>query len=263
MTTSFVLYSGGGLFALGFSNLISGLFILFFLVFSKYKNLLISIWRGLSHWSINYLNEVFPYQWKLALSWISGYFIFQLFNPVLFATEGVVIAGKMGMTLAIINGVSGLAMSWISTKIPLFSTLISLKKFEESNVIFKKTLLNVIGVSVFLFFILICGIQILNFIYPKLGSRFLKLDYIIVLSIISLINLVIYCWASYLRCFKNEPYLINSLVIGLLCGISTIVLGNIFGLIGIVGGYTFISIFISLPWSYKIFIHYRYNWQLR
>jgi hypothetical protein len=154
-------------------------------------------------------------------------------------------------------------MSWISTKIPLFSTLISLKKFEESNVIFKKTLLNVIGVSVFLFFILICGIQILNFIYPKLGSRFLKLDYIIVLSIISLINLVIYCWASYLRCFKNEPYLINSLVIGLLCGISTIVLGNIFGLIGIVGGYTFISIFISLPWSYKIFIHYRYNWQLR
>lgn len=36
---------------------------------------------------VNYFNEIFPYQWRIALSWISGYFIFQLFNPVLFATE--------------------------------------------------------------------------------------------------------------------------------------------------------------------------------
>ena len=37
-----------------------------------------------------------------------GYFIFQLFNPVLFATEGAVVAGQMGMTLAALNGIKHL-----------------------------------------------------------------------------------------------------------------------------------------------------------
>ena len=44
--------------------------------------------------TISYMKEIFPNQWKIALSWVSGYFIFHFFNPVLFA-EGPVVAGQM------------------------------------------------------------------------------------------------------------------------------------------------------------------------
>ncbi|MFK2504393.1 hypothetical protein ACIXPB_19920, partial [Bacteroides fragilis] len=89
---------------------------------------------------MDYKTEIFPYQWKIALSWISGYFIFQLFNPVLFATEGAVIAGQMGMTLAALNGIQSLSLSWMTTKIPLYSGLIAQKQYRQLDIIFNRTL---------------------------------------------------------------------------------------------------------------------------
>lgn len=37
---------------------------------------------------ISWWNEIWPFQWKIAVSWLSGYFIFQLFNPMMFAFQG-------------------------------------------------------------------------------------------------------------------------------------------------------------------------------
>jgi Polysaccharide biosynthesis protein len=37
---------------------------------------------------ISWRREIFPLQWKIALSWLSGYFIFILFTPVLFTFHG-------------------------------------------------------------------------------------------------------------------------------------------------------------------------------
>ena len=76
---------------------------------------------------VSYFKEIFPYQWRIALSWISGYFIFQLFNPVLFATEGAIVAGQMGMTLHALNSIQSLSLSWMNTKITVMSKLIAIK----------------------------------------------------------------------------------------------------------------------------------------
>lgn len=48
---------------------------------------------------ISWRTEVWPFQWRVAVTWASSYFIFQFFNPVLFAYTGPVIAGRMGMSL--------------------------------------------------------------------------------------------------------------------------------------------------------------------
>src|ERR1035437_9872245 len=112
------------IYLLGFGSFIGGFFFLL-IIASKYNKILINIWKTVIVEKVHYRAEIFPYQWKIALSWISGYFIFQLFNPVLFATEGAVVAGQMGMTLAALNGVQSLSMAWITTKVPLFSGLIA------------------------------------------------------------------------------------------------------------------------------------------
>ena len=92
----FVVWAGllGGvkLYVSGINWLIGFFLIVFFIFKSDFKNLLLNIWRIPLIERVNYRKEIFPYQWKIALSWISGYFIFQLFNPVLFATEGALVA---------------------------------------------------------------------------------------------------------------------------------------------------------------------------
>jgi hypothetical protein len=42
---------------------------------------------------IHWMREVWPFQWRIAVSWLSGYLIYQLFNPVLFAYHGAVRGG--------------------------------------------------------------------------------------------------------------------------------------------------------------------------
>ena len=43
---------------------------------------------------ISWRKEVFPMQWKIALSFMSGYFVFQLFTPVLFHYQGAEVASQ-------------------------------------------------------------------------------------------------------------------------------------------------------------------------
>ena len=127
VTTSIVLVCKGGLWTLGIANLLSVIFVMSYLFFSDNLIILKNIYNKINIWRIEYKKEILPYQYKIALSWISGYLIFQLFNPVIFAYDGPIIAGKMGLTIAAFNGISVLGMSWISTKVPLFSSLIALK----------------------------------------------------------------------------------------------------------------------------------------
>ena len=99
--------------------------------FSKYFMILKRLWRSRGEFSINYRNDIFPFQWKISLSWLSGYLIYQLFNPVIFAYEGAEMAGKMGMTLTVTNGILTIAMSWINTKVPSWSNLIATKEYKK------------------------------------------------------------------------------------------------------------------------------------
>ena len=219
-----------------------------------------TIWHHLSIWKVSYVQEILPYQWRIALSWISGYFIFQLFNPVLFATEGPKVAGQMGMSLQILNGIAGLSMSWIITKIPLYSSLIAQKKFEELDNTFKKTLKNQMFVNILMIGGFYVIYLIIHFFKLKFADRFLSPLPLFMLCLVTIINQMIFSWATYLRCHKQEPFLINSIVGGVLCGLSTIFLGKYFGLFGIVGGYSCLTIFMGLPWSYYIFKTKKAQW---
>lgn len=66
-------------------------------------------------------------------------------------------------------------------------------------------------------------------------------------------------WATYLRCHKQEPFLANSVVAGVLCLLSTFFLGKNFGLYGVTIGYCSVRILL-FPWAYRIYILKRREW---
>ena len=255
---------GAKLYVSGLNCLVAVSLIASILYFGDFRKLLVNIWCVALTDKVNYRHEIFPYQWKIALSWVSGYFIFQLFNPVLFATEGAVVAGQMGMTLAALNGIQSLSLSWITTKVPLFSGLIAQKNYAQLDKIFNLTLKQSVSINGLFLLVMLLGIFIIRYFHiviggMDLGNRFLPYFPMVLMMIPLLVNQFVNSWAIYLRCHKQEPFLLNSIVAGILCCLSTVLLGKYFGVLGITGGYCFITCAMSF-WGRWIFVTKKKEW---
>jgi O-antigen/teichoic acid export membrane protein len=249
----------GKLFAIGIASLFSFFLILIYVWISQ-KNILLFIYNKKKEWKVNYFKEIFPYQYKIALSFISGYFVFQLFNPVLFVYEGPVVAGQMGMSLTVLTGILALAMSWINTKVPLFSSLIAKKNYKELDEIFNKTAKQSALVNGLMLAIAVVTIFVLKFLKLSFAERVLDFFPFLLLAIVTFVNQIAFCWATYLRCHKQEPLMLQSVVSAVLCSTSAFALGKYFGLMGVVLGYAVIMITINFSWVYSIFIAKRKEW---
>lgn len=254
------LVSKFGIWTLGISNLISVIAFAWFLNSGGRFDKLKYFFSNKTIFQVDYFKEIFPFQWKIAVSWISGYFIFQIFNPVLFVFEGAEVAGKMGITLVALNGVSAISMSWLSTKVQLFSTLVSRKNFKELDLVFSNTFKNQIIVTVVLLIAFNFILYLLGYYNFELANRFLELKYTMLLSIITAVNQIINLWATYLRCHKEEPFLINSIVGGILCLISTLTFGYHFGVRGIIYGYLGLTVLVGLPWANYVYYSKKVEW---
>ena len=258
------LILGWKLYVVGISSIIAALIWNIYIARTSLQRIIVNLWKENITERISYMQEIFPYQWRIALSWVSGYFIFQLFNPVLFATEGAAVAGKMGMTLNVMSAIQALALSWLFTKVPLYSRLIALKDYLQLDRVFKSTVKNMSLVCFTLFILMILGVWLLRvlnieFNGNKLGERFLDFGPMLLMMASAFINLFVNAWATYLRCHKKEPFLINSICAGVLCTLSTILLGKLYGLYGITIGYFSITLAL-LPWSYYLFYSNKKKW---
>ena len=181
-----------------------------------------SLWAQIFHTKVvgqyNWLKETLPLQWRYAISWASGYFIFQFIVPVAMIYSGADVAGKLGLSLVIARAVQSMANSWGMTKIPQFNIFVAQKKRNELNkllkTIQKQSLSIFIAGSIALIFILI-------FIFPMIhwDTRILPTYEIIIILIAEGANLIVFNWAYYLRSHKEEPYMrisaISALGIGL------------------------------------------------
>ena len=251
------LATGLRLYVVGISYLASVILWQLFIHKTGLEKIVINLWKNDISERVSYLKEIFPFQWKIALSWISGYFIFQMFNPVLFATDGAVVAGQMGITLTALNAIQAFSMSWINTKVPLYSQLIALKDYAQLDSVFIKMLKQMTTICLSLLMLFGMMIWILNITQLKIGNnvvaeRFLSYLPIFLLSLTVYLQQYTNAWATYLRCHKQEPFLWYSTVQGILCCSSTLILGKLYGLYGIVMGYTAIFV-IMFPWGYWIF----------
>lgn len=255
---------GYKLFAAPISAMLSFAIVPVWILLGHKIKLLKFIWNKISNWKVNYRKEIFPFQWKIALSWISGYFIFQLFNPVLFATEGAIVAGQMGMTLTVLNSIMALTFSWMTTKIPIFSSLIAKKEYKQLDSLFNKTLtqsaiLNLLALILFFVIVFFLHYFEIKIGRKNFGDRFLAYLPLLLMMGFVLLNHFVSSWAVYMRCHKKEPMVVLSVVMGLLCSISTVVFGKFFGVLGITIGFLLLNI-VSFIWTYFIFVKKKKEW---
>lgn len=229
-----------------------------FLFYRYYPILFEPIKRIAQDKKISWRHEIFPFQWRMALSWLSGYLIFQLFNPLIFANQGAIEAGKVGLSLAIFSTILALSISWVNAKVPILAKFISAKNKAEINNLFSNLLIKSTVANVFCsisFIIIVCILRYYDF---SLVERLVSVDILIMMSIITLINHVIYCCATYMRAHKEEPMLFNSIVTGVLVSLSIYFSSKVSVFITILS-YFSILFFICLPWTILLFNKYFNN----
>lgn len=257
------LWGGMGLYVTG-ANLITGIVLVILILAARYRKLFRHLFATRIVERIHYFEEIFPYQWKVAVSWISGYLIIQLFNPILFRLQGPAVAGKMGMTLTVFITIQALALTWIYTKIPRFSGLIAQKKYAELDQIFFKAHRQSLGVTAGFLLLALGGIAVLEWfnihlLGTNLTERFLPIQEMCILALGIFLFTMVFSWASYLRCHKQEPMLPQAITAGILCPVLALGLAYAYGSLGACIAYGFVAI-LSAVMGKTIFEKKRKEW---
>jgi hypothetical protein len=251
--------TGAGLWSAGLSTLFSAVLAACFL-WGRHRKFLSSLISGRDPaYSVNWWREVFPVQWRIAVSWMSGFFAFYLFTPAIFFFEGPAAAGQMGITWAITGGLSALASTWSQTRAPQFAQLVADRKFEELDRQAMQT--GTIGVSVSV----ACGLAAIGALalsqayFPAIAARFLPLGPVALFLASDVLHQVSVVQSTYLRAFKQEPFMVLSLIIGVLVGLGTIFLTPVIGVTGPAISYQ-IAMIVGLVVATRIFLRAREEW---
>jgi O-antigen/teichoic acid export membrane protein len=201
---------------------------------------------------LSWRTDIWPMQWRIAMSWVGGYFIFSLFAPVLFHYQGPVVAGQMGMTWVIVGALMPVASSWITPKAPLFGILIAQKRYAELDRLFWRITSRVIAVTAAGAFGIWILVFSLNRLHHPFAARLLPPATTAYMLLATLIVCASLPMATYLRAHKREPLMGLSVVSGVLTGIAVAVLGKHYSADGVAVGYLVVMAtvtpFVALIW---------------
>jgi len=253
------IFFGAQLWTMSLSISVGTICCLIFL-FMKYRRFFSSLLKSRGGAVILWRKEIWPFQWRLGVSFLSGYFIFQLFVPILFHYQGAVSAGQMGMSWTLISALSEISLTWVTTRIPQFGMLIAKKDFVMLDTLFLRSarfsLLAMISGSVLLW----GGVEYLNLIHHPFALRLLPPLPMALFILAMILNVIVGSMAYYLRAHKKEPYMILSLVGAVVTTISNLVLGSAFGQTGIAAGFLACGCLFMVP-NVIVFLNCKRNWQ--
>jgi len=207
--------------------------------------------------SIRWSREVWPFQWRIAVSWMCSYFTIQVFIPILFALRGPVEAGQMGMSLSITGYMTGLVLPWITTKATPFGRLIAQREFHGLDRLFLHTLGQALAVFAMIALAADAGVALLTVVAPRLAARMVSPQLFAMLVLAAGSNCVVQSLATLLRSFKREPFLWQSLAVASLTLLLALFAAPRWGNAGVTLGYLAVSAGIGLPFALIIFARAR------
>lgn len=207
--------------------------------------------------SLRWKSDIFPFQWRIAVSWLSGYFIFQFSTPLLFASHGPEAAGRMGMSMQIFSAISSVCIIFISARAPAFGRLVASQARTELDNLFRRSMIQSFGSLAAMLVLVLLALAVAPQLDPGIGSRMLSFTQSTWLALACLGSHAVYAQAIYLRTHKQEPFMKLSVVNGTLMAIlASWAIPNA-GTSGAVAAYTVVTLFVSFPLGTWIFLRFK------
>ena len=168
----------------------------------------------------SWLHEIFPLQWRFSLSWLSGYFIFQLYTPIVFSVFGSVAAGQLGLVIALTSSLSVVSTSIATANAPQLASFYSRSSYHHYNQLFDRSLvysLVTLATLLFGFVLLVLFIQN-NFL--SMASRFPSISVTITYALCAFSAGISTIISVYLRSRQEDPLFLCSIVTALFMAIA-------------------------------------------
>ena len=159
--------------------------------------------------------EIFPLQWRMSLSWLSGYFIFQLITPITFTRFGPVVAGQLGFAVSAMNSILFVAVTFTTAISPRLSALFHHGDIHQFNSLFDQSFRRSSLAAFLLTQLFVFLVFSLSIFHVGFSSRFLPWHSLFIYSASVITSAVVYCWAVYLRSQAVEPLVRQSAITAL------------------------------------------------
>jgi O-antigen/teichoic acid export membrane protein len=225
-----------------------------------YRSFLLSLFESNpGRLTFSWTRDILPMQWRVSVSWLSGYFSFSLFTPILFYYHGSVAAGKMGMTWAFIAALTSMCSSWTTPYAPMFGMLAAQRKYVEMDRLLLRLIAIVSVIAVSGAAVIWGGIAYLNHVQSHYAERMLSptaAGFFLIATVILIASLPI---STYLRAHKREPLLGISLANGVLTAIAVWLLGKYYTVEAMAGGYLLVIALVT-PFIISVLRRCRIEW---
>lgn len=247
---------GGGLWAAAASTVVK-LVTDLYLLLVKYAEFFKPFRGPHSGSGIDWRSEIWPMQWKLGLAGLTNYFIFSLFNPVMFLYHGASVAGQMGMTLQIVSAAQMVALAWVSAKTPQFGILVARKDFVSLDRFWLRITIVSLSTVVLGAFAIAALVYAVHALDLPLARRLLPLWPTSLLLLAAVLMHVSQCQTAYILAHKRAPFVIQALVSGVATGLLVWLLGRQFGPTGASAGYLAVVGLFIIPYETMLWVSCR------
>ena len=247
-----------GLYALSLSMLGAALYGLY-AVWRRYGPLFGAFITESRAAAYSWRRHVLALLWRYALSWSSGYFIFQVYTPLAFQFHGPVEAGRVGLSVMLWIGIFAVSNSWIYAVTPRLNMLVSKRDWTGLDALFWRNLL--FSGATFL----TGGLAIFALIYLLKGryaiiDRFSDPLSMLFLAIAWFLQIIVNGLATYLRAHKQEPLVLPSVLSAIYVTLTTVLCAKYFApqyfFLGWLSGCVW-----GFPWILWIFRTKKRAWQ--
>jgi hypothetical protein len=257
------LYFHFDLYALALSMLLNSLFILMMIIifFGRQIRILLRVPISVFH---DWKREILGLFWKYAVSWGSGYLIFQIYTPLMFQAYGSVLAGKVGITIALWSTMYNISNIWIYTATPKINRCVAKKQWHLMDGLFAKN----ITLSSLTYLAGVCALSALLLLLPgrfvfvdRIVERFLPVIPFVFLGTGWFLQVIVNGLAVYLRSHKQEPLMVMSLLSGIYIVATTVFVSKFLPADYFFAGFL-TSYLWGLPAVIAIFVSKRKKWHV-
>ena len=253
------LISGAGIYASAVGAACSLLFSMGYLLV-RWQPFFLQFLERPQHGEVSWAREIWPFQWRIAVSWMSGWFVTDIINPIAFYFCGPVAAGQLGMSFQLVRMIANVSMSWASTKSPKFGMLIAQRSWAELDALWRRSSLQtfiicVLGMSAFLL-----ALPFVGHFLPRVPARLAPFAANAWLAGGAVVETLFGVMALRLRAHKREPYMWVSVACAVLSVTFILPLVRLWGITGEAMGYAFAIWVIFIPVC-KIYLARRHEYE--
>jgi hypothetical protein len=168
-----------------------------------------------AHANFSWAQQLWPFQWRIGLSALAGFLVFQALNPLLLLSQGAAATARFGIALAVMNMLLLLCTAWPLSQAARFAGLLARAdgigvSQRLSRVLWQSLVLALLAVML----MLAAVVALLHWL-PMLAERLPDLVTLALLLMAALAHHATACYAVVLRAERLEPLLRLSVIGGL------------------------------------------------